>query len=98
MPPDPKSNIIPENFKLHQNYPNPFNPTTTISFDIPKDTHVRVNVYNISGSMIAPLMDSYLSSGQYSLKFNASKLASGIYYYELNTGEFKDVKKLIVTK
>jgi hypothetical protein len=89
---------LPISYKLNQNYPNPFNPTTTISFEIPKDTYVNLNIYDLSGRLFIRLMDSYLSSGSYSVEFDASKLASGIYYYEMNTGEFRKVKKLIVAK
>ncbi len=89
---------VPTQFNLHQNYPNPFNPSTTITFDIPKDTFVSLKVYDISGRVINQLVKSFLNEGHYNIEFNGSDLSSGIYYYELTAGDFRSVKKLVLTK
>jgi len=95
-------NINPEfaapEINLNQNYPNPFNSFTTIAFDLPKATFVEINVYDIQGRNIETLEKTHKNAGRHHLIFNASKLASGIYYYELKTSDFKSVKKFILTK
>jgi len=93
-----EDNSQPYSFKLNQNYPNPFNPTTTISYSIPKSTFVSLKVYDILGNEVATLVNGEKSAGYYQLKFNGSKLASGVYFYRLTAGNKTDVKKLLLTK
>ncbi len=85
-------------FALKQNYPNPFNPTTEISFDIPKESNVRLSVYNSLGQKVADLVNEKLSAGTHRVKFDGSKLASGIYFYKMESGGFTDIKKMILMK
>ena len=89
----------PLTFKLSQNYPNPFNPTTNIQFTIPKMSNVSLNVYNVSGQLVASLINNELrTEGSYSFQFDASGIASGIYFYKLTAGEFSETRKMIVMK
>lgn len=87
-----------ENFTLNQNYPNPFNPETIISFTIPLNTNVKLSVFNAIGEQVETLINSYFLAGSYELKFNATHLPSGIYFYNLLTGEYNSVKKMILLK
>ncbi len=90
--------VIPTEFKLYINYPNPFNPSTTIRFDIPKNTDVKIKVFDLTGKMVSELIDFSVPPGAYETSFNASKLASGIYYYRIEAGEFIDTKKMMLIK
>jgi hypothetical protein len=85
-------------YNLMQNYPNPFNPSTTISFTLPAAGYAEVKIYNSAGEEIKTLVSDYLGSGNHSVDFNASSLASGVYYYKLITGNFVSVKKMILVK
>lgn len=89
---------IPKDYALGQNYPNPFNPSTTISFGIPKNTVVSLKVYNSSGQEIAELAGKEYPAGRYTVTFNASTLASGVYYYAMKAGDFAMVQKMIFLK
>jgi hypothetical protein len=91
-------NEIPKEFSLQQNYPNPFNPTTTIKFGLPKTTQVKLEVYNILGERVSELINQELNAGTYELRFDASKLSSGIYIYRLMAGDYTSVKKLMLLK
>jgi hypothetical protein len=88
------SSATPNDYTLSQNYPNPFNPSTTINFAIPNSEFVTLKVYNILGSEVATLVNETLSSGSYRFNFDAADLASGIYLYELNAGNFREIKKM----
>ncbi|MCW8809650.1 MAG: T9SS type A sorting domain-containing protein, partial [Ignavibacteriaceae bacterium] len=74
---------IPNHLQLYQNYPNPFNPTTTIEYSIPERTEVRLTVVNIVGEEVATLVNQTMDAGNYRIEFNAAKLPSGVYFYEL---------------
>lgn len=95
---EPGSNEIPGAYDLRQNYPNPFNPETIISFDIPKDGNVSLNVYDINGRLTANLINGNLKAGTYNYNFNAEGLSSGIYFYTLTAGPYNNTKKMIVMK
>lgn len=89
----------PIEFSLSQNFPNPFNPVTVISFGIPKKSGVTLKVYDATGKLAYTLLDSEIKTeGYYSIEFDASRLASGIYYYQLTAGDFTDTKKMIMVK
>lgn len=92
------SSEIPERFKLNQNYPNPFNPSTKINFQIPKSDFVTLRVYDVTGKEISSLVNQQLSAGTYEVDFDASSLASGVYYYKLTSGKFSEVKKMMLVK
>lgn len=95
----PISNVIPDKFALMQNYPNPFNPVTLIKFSIPFTTNVSLRIYNILGAEVASLVrNENLGAGEYEYSFNASKLSSGVYFYVLNTPEYREVKKMTLVK
>lgn len=85
-------------YNLAQNYPNPFNPTTEISFSIPKKGNVILTVYNSLGKEVAELANKEMNAGSYNMKFDASKLTSGIYFYKIQSGNFFDVKKMVLLK
>jgi len=93
---------IPVQFKLSQNYPNPFNPSTTIRYDLPFDGKVSIKIFDMSGKEAATLVNDVKSAGYYSINFNASSLASGIYYYRItavsNGQNFIETKKMILLK
>lgn len=88
----------PYSFSLKQNYPNPFNPSTTITYTIPKDGNVKLTVYNSIGCKVATLVNEYKNTGYYTVQFNGSNLASGIYMYRLESGSYSESKKLILMK
>ncbi|MHB8579959.1 MAG: T9SS type A sorting domain-containing protein [Ignavibacteriaceae bacterium] len=89
---------LPTAYSLSQNYPNPFNPTTTIDFALPKSGNVKLGVYDILGREITMLVNGNLTAGNHSVNFNALNLASGIYFYKLQAGNFVSVKKLVLLK
>ncbi len=89
---------IPTSFMLHQNYPNPFNPMTTITYDIPVRANVKLVVYNILGQEVATLVNEVQEPGRYNVKFDASGLPSGVYFYKLEAGKYVDVKKMVLVK
>ena len=96
-------NRIPKDFKLEQNYPNPFNPTTTIKYSISakmksQKSNVVLIVYDVIGKEVAELVNENKSPGNYEVNFDASDLASGIYYYQLVIGDFIQIKKMILLK
>ena len=89
---------LPEAFSLSQNYPNPFNPTTVISYQVPVSGQVTLKVYDMLGREIATLVNNKESAGSYSVKFDGSRLASGVYFYRLQAGSFSQTKKLLLMK
>jgi choice-of-anchor B domain-containing protein len=89
---------IPKSFSLKQNYPNPFNPTTTIKYLLPEGSHVTLKVYDLLGKQVGLLVDEYKSAGEYSINYDASRLASGIYLYSLNAGGHSETKRMTLVK
>lgn len=92
------SGQIPDRFQLHQNYPNPFNPSSTIRYEIPKNSFVKLIIYDMLGRELEILVMEKQSPGIYEATFNASRYSSGIYYYKLTTEEFNETKKMILLK
>ena len=90
--------LVPEKFFLHQNYPNPFNPSTTIEFGIAKSCQVKIKIMNILGQIVAQPIDRRFDAGSYQITFDASNLVSGVYLYQIETDEFKKIRKMILTK
>ncbi len=85
-------------FTISQNYPNPFNPATTIKYQITNSSIVTLKIYDMLGREIETLVDGYKTAGEYKVLFNASNLASGIYFYRIHAGDFVETKKLILLK
>ena len=93
-----RGNSTPGTFKLYQNFPNPFNPVTKINFDVPKNGFVTLKVYNLLGKEVQTLVSRDLTSGSYTVDFNASKLTSGVYFYRLESNGYTDTKKMMLVK
>jgi hypothetical protein len=89
---------VPESFALHQNYPNPFNPRTTISFDVAQPTEVRLKVFDILGREVATLVDGDLASGFHHVVFDASRLASGMYIYRIEMGDYRGFRTMVLIR
>ncbi|MGD8781290.1 MAG: S8 family serine peptidase [Ignavibacteria bacterium] len=89
---------LPQTYSLEQNYPNPFNPTTTISYQISESGKVSLKVYDVLGREVTTLVNETQPSGVYSVEFNASRLASGVYIYRLKCNDFLQTRKLLFIK
>jgi N-acetylneuraminic acid mutarotase len=89
-------NNYPEHIILQQNYPNPFNPSTTIEFILPKSEFVELKVYNILGKEVSTLISKNMNQGNHTYAFDRKNLASGIYYYQITAGDYREVKKMIL--
>ncbi|MEO8512627.1 MAG: T9SS type A sorting domain-containing protein [Ignavibacteria bacterium] len=89
---------VPKEFRLEQNYPNPFNPETNINFSITKTGNASMKIYNSAGILISTLAEQELKPGEYSVKWNASDEPSGVYFYTLETSDFRESKKMILVK
>ncbi len=95
---EPISGNTPDKFSLSQNYPNPFNPVTNINFSLPAAGNVKLIVFDMTGREVAVLINGQYSAGSYKVDYNASSLASGVYFYRLETESFTDVKKMMLIK
>ncbi len=89
---------LSKNFRLFQNYPNPFNPTTTIEFSLPQHDFVTLTIYNIRGEKVTTLISESLAAGSYQYNWNAGGMASGVYFYQLQTDKFTQTKKLVLLR
>ncbi len=96
------NNNLPNTFVLEQNYPNPFNPVTTIKFGLPHSNasvyDVKINIYDISGRLITELVNEKMKAGEYSVKWNATGLSSGVYIYRLSANNFTSTNKMVLIK
>lgn len=88
---------IPDNFALNQNYPNPFNPVTTLSFQLPKAANYTLTVFNVQGQTVTTFEGAH-EAGMVTIEWDASSMASGIYFYRLNADNFSDTKKMVLLK
>ncbi len=88
----------PLTFALEQNFPNPFNPTTSIRFSVPETANVTLNVYSITGQLVATLVNEVRPAGVYNVSFDASSLASGVYIYRIHAGGFTSTQKMTLIK
>ena len=88
----------PTVYALNQNYPNPFNPVTNISYNLPKSSKVSLKVYDIKGQLVSTLFEGNQNTGIYITQFDGSKLASGVYFYKLEAGDYKEVRKMTLIK
>ena len=87
-----------KDYKLEQNYPNPFNPSTRITYALPKDDYVKLAVYDVLGNEVKVLVNQYQRAGLYTVDFNANNLASGVYFYKLNTQDVTLTRKMMLIK
>ena len=92
------SYIGPKEFKLEQNFPNPFNPTTKIQYQLPQDSRVTLKIYDILGSEVATLVNEEQEAGYKEIQFTGSNIASGMYVYRLQAGDFISTKKMMLLK
>jgi hypothetical protein len=92
------SGNVPDRFVLEQNYPNPFNPSTTIRYDLPFTTVVRLAVFDELGQQVATLVQGEQAAGVHEVRFDASGLSSGVYIYRLSAGQFVQAHKLILLR
>ena len=95
--------VLPQKYILYQNYPNPFNPITSIKYDLPRETPVTIEIYNIIGNKITTLIDKNMDAGSHIVRWNSTdnngaKIPSGIYFYHIKTNEFIKTKKMIILK
>lgn len=90
--------ILPKIFTLHQNFPNPFNPVTTIRYNLPIQAEAKLTIYNVMGQEVDVLLNKTINAGSHAIKWNASNIASGIYFYRLETPTRQITKKLVVLK
>ncbi len=97
LPGEERENI-PAAFKLLQNYPNPFNPLTTIRFVLAKQTNVELTVYDAAGKRIRTLVNANMKAGEQAVQFEASDLASGVYFYRIKAGSFSETKKMLLIR
>jgi len=95
----PVAEDMPQQISLNQNYPNPFNPTTLISYELPNDQRVTLEIFNVYGQLIQTLVnDQHMSAGTHSVQFDASNLASGVYIYRLSAGQFTQSARMTLIK
>jgi len=90
--------LLPTEFKLEQNFPNPFNPTTTIKYAVPQKSNVLIKIYNIAGEEVSLLVNEEKDQGWYSIRFNSTSLASGIYIYRMQAGNYISTRKMMLIK
>ncbi len=89
---------LPRSYELYQNYPNPFNPVTVIKFDLPRTSEVTLKIFNVLGEEVATLLSASLLSGSYVYEWDATGVASGVYVYRLQTGDFVETKKMVLMR
>ncbi|MEE9448530.1 MAG: T9SS type A sorting domain-containing protein, partial [Ignavibacteriaceae bacterium] len=95
---DESASGLIKNYQLFQNYPNPFNPSTIIKYAVPEESPVRIKVFDLTGREVAILVDEVKQPGTYEITFNAEKYASGVYIYQMISGDFVQVKKMSFLK
>jgi len=98
VPVEQISSEVPSKYVLLQNYPNPFNNQTEIVYTIKNKSHVRLNVYDVVGKLVVKLVNEVHSPGTYSVSWNANEFSSGTYFYEISTSEYKETKRMVLTK
>jgi hypothetical protein len=92
------SSEIPTEFKLYENFPNPFNPSTSIQYDIPENSFVKLVVYDITGKEVTTLVNETMAAGKYEAVWNGKEFASGIYFCRITAGDFKSTKSMVLLK
>jgi hypothetical protein len=89
---------LPLEYALYQNYPNPFNPITQIRFDLREPSHVVIEVFDVLGRKVTTLVDNPMNAGRHTVEFDATKLASGLYFYRISANDFSALKKMVLIK
>jgi len=89
---------VPADFSLAQNYPNPFNPTTSIAFGLPVASQVTISVYNVLGQVVTELVNDQMEAGYHSVQWDASQMASGVYFYRIDAGNYTATRSMILMK
>ncbi len=92
------SSELPAHYLLEQNYPNPFNPATSIKFSITNSSNVKIIIFDVAGKEIETLVNEELQAGTYQTTWNASAYTSGVYFYTLESQNFKESKKMLLVK
>ena len=92
------SSNIPDEFRIFQNYPNPFNPATNIKFDVPKNSNIKLTVFDITGKELETLLNDNLSAGSYEFKWDATQYSSGIYFYRIQSQDFVETRRMLLVK
>lgn len=100
---DVETNPLPNNFALHHSYPNPFNPTTTIRFDLPRSSHVSIQIYDVQGRLVKDLINDMKPAGAHAIVWDATNnqampVSSGLYYIKMRAGDYQNVKRLMFLK
>ena len=90
--------LIPDEFSIKNIYPNPFNPRANIEYTLPENTHVKVTVYDIRGRTMAVLINGFETAGYYTIQWDASAFASGVYFIEMHSESFREVRKVLHMK
>jgi hypothetical protein len=90
--------VNPEVFKVSQNYPNPFNPSTNISYDLPNEGKVSLEIFNLKGQLLQTLINEKQPAGHHQIEWNASAHSSGIYFYKLHWNEYTEIRKCVLMK
>jgi hypothetical protein len=93
-----RENVSPRDFDLRQNYPNPFNPSTTISYDLPVRSQVTLKIFNVLGQEVATLVNGEMEAGRHQVRWDAKRLPSGVYLYQLKTGGHVETKKMLILR
>ncbi len=93
-----ETNAVPETFTLHQNYPNPFNPATTITFTLARSEHITLRIYDVQGRLVQTLVDGAQPAGQHAMAFDAGHLASGSYFYTLQTSDGLKTRQMTLVR
>jgi hypothetical protein len=91
-------NELPKEYNLYQNYPNPFNPKTSLKFDLPKSSHVTLKIYDIMGKEIDEILNQTMEGGSYTANWDASHLASGVYFCRITAGDYKNTMRMVLIK
>jgi len=93
-----ESNNRPVAFSLERNYPNPFNPSTTIEYSLSEKSKIKLTIYNLRGQEVARLLNQVQNAGTHKIVWDASKVASGVYLYKLQAGDFVQTRKMVLLK
>jgi hypothetical protein len=101
--PAPGPDLVPKVYSLEQNFPNPFNPSTTLAYSLKEAGHVTINIYNILGQNVRTLVDEYQNAGSYTKVWDGhddagNEVASGVFFYRIKSGDFTDIKKMVLMK